>query len=81
MDLDKGRFVRVLPVGAGCSERNAALDPPFLDHAAYDREEPRVTDAAGIIDVGFCIRLFRSTTEQQSLLRGHNPPCRLETYE
>ncbi len=41
-----GRKVRVIPVDASCSERHNTLDPPFVDQAAKELEEPKVHDAA-----------------------------------
>ena len=37
---------RVLPVHAPRSESRFIVDQPFVVGAAYDREEPRLTDAA-----------------------------------
>jgi hypothetical protein len=38
--------VRVIPVDASCSERHNNLDPPFVDQAAKELEEPFLPDAA-----------------------------------
>lgn len=50
--MSKVRFVRILPVHAPCSESQFILDQPFVVCAAYDREEPTLTDAAHCAKVG-----------------------------
>ncbi len=52
MDVFNGKFVRILPVHAPCSESQFILDQPFVVCAAYDREEPILPNATRCTNVG-----------------------------
>jgi hypothetical protein len=68
----KGRFVRVLPVHAPCSEKQNILDQPLVHHAANDGGEPKATNtAAGANDrnAGFAAELHFDATGPSSCIK------------
>lgn len=54
----KAGFVRVLPVHAPLNESRFILDQPFVASAAYDREEPNVSDTVQLANVAIGLLLL-----------------------